>query len=57
MRNKLKESEKKQSLTVRLNPIVMGMLNQSQSNKSKYIEYLIYKDMRNNNIIEKDLML
>mgnify|MGYP000939204587 CR=1 FL=1 len=56
MRNKLKDSEKKMRLSIRINPIIMSELN-NISNKSKYIEYLIYLDMKNKNIIKNDIIL
>ena len=56
MRNKLNDGEKKMRLSIRINPIIMSELN-NISNKSKYIEYLIYLDMKNKNIIKNDIIL
>jgi len=57
MKKKLQDNEKKQGCSIRLHPTIMHKLNETQSNKSKYIEYLIYLDMRKNNVIDRDLML
>ena len=57
MKQKLKNGETKPALSIRLNPILMKKLNKYQSNKSKYIEWLIYLDFKKNNIIDENFML
>ena len=56
MRKKLNDNEKKQPVSVKVDPIIFEELNKMK-NKSKYIEYLIYQDMKNKNIIKQDIML
>jgi hypothetical protein len=56
MRQKLNENEKKQPISIKVDPIIFEELNKIK-NKSKYIENIIYQDMRKNNIITKDILL
>ena len=51
--NKLK-TKRKVSMTLDSN--VYDFLNQFE-NKSKYIEYLIYKDLKENGLLEKEIIL
>ena len=51
MRTKLKESDKKVTVTLTINPILMSIVNEQQPNKSKYIEWLIYQDLKNKKLI------
>lgn len=53
MKKKLKQSERKMKLTASINPILFKKLNEQHSNVSKHVEWLIYQDMRKNNIIEE----
>ena len=53
MRQKLKQSEKKARLTVSINPLLDKKLTELHSNVSKHVEWLIYQDMRKNNIVEE----
>lgn len=55
MRKKLTDKEKKVRITVTINPALAKVINQ-YSNVSKYIEWLIYKDLRDKNEI-KDMPL
>jgi len=56
MRKKLNENEKKQPISIKVDPILFDELNKIK-NKSKYIEYLIYQDMKNKNVIKQDIIL
>jgi hypothetical protein len=57
MRKKLNENEKKQPISIKVDPVIYEKLNENFKNKSKYIEHLIYQDMKKNNIITNDLIL
>ena len=46
----------KRKVSLRLEPKVYDFLNQFE-NKSKYIEYLIYKDLKENGLLEKEIIL
>ena len=52
MRKKLKETEKKVKLTCTINSTIFNKINELNSNVSKYVEWLIYQDLRKNNNIE-----
>ena len=56
MRKKLTQEEKKVKVTVTINPVLMNKVDEFISNKSKYIEWLIYKDLKNKDMI-KEMML
>jgi len=53
MRKKLKENEKKIKLTLSINPIIAIKTNELHSNVSKYVEWLIYQDLRKKNQINE----
>jgi hypothetical protein len=53
MRKKLKEEEKKVTLTITINPILYNKIDELHSNKSKYIERLITNDLLNNKHINE----
>lgn len=57
MRNKLKIEEKKVRLTITVNPELDKIISELHTNKSKYVEWLIYQDLRKNNTIKEDMML
>jgi len=53
MRKKLDEKEKKVTVTVSINPLIMQKVDELYNNKSKYIENLIAKDLfKNKHITE-----
>lgn len=52
----LKPNERKVKFTISINPKLFTKINTSQSNKSKYIEWLIYSDLKNKGQI-KDIMI
>jgi len=37
-------------------PEIIKFLEENFENKSKYVEYLIHKDMKDNNLIENDII-
>jgi hypothetical protein len=53
MRNKLKEEDKRVSLTVTLDPVIYIQIK-DEPNKSRYIEKLIYRDLLKNNKLNED---
>lgn len=57
MRKKLNDNEKKARVTISLNKQVAEILNTNYNNVSKHVEWLIYQDLKKNNIIDKDIML
>jgi len=57
MRKKLNEGEKKVTVTLTINPILMNKVNELYNNKSKYIERLIYNDLLDKNILSKDTII
>ena len=52
----LKPEERKIKFTISINPKVFNKMNINQSNKSKYIEWLVYNDLKNKSQI-KDMIL
>lgn len=56
-KNKLTPETRKIKFSITVNPILFNQINQLEPNKSKYIERLIYNDLINNNLINKDLIL
>ena len=56
MRKKLNDIDKKVKITFTLNPALAKIINELP-NRSKYIENVIYRDLKNNNMINKDIML
>jgi len=57
MKKKLNEEQRKPALSIRLNPKIMKIVNETQINKSKYIEFLIYKDLIKNKLIDENFIL
>jgi hypothetical protein len=55
-RKKLNEDEKKDKLSITMNIEVSKAAKEYQPNMSKYIEYLVYNDLRKNNKIN-DIIL
>lgn len=55
-RTKLIPGELKVKLSIRINPELSRIISELESNKSKYIEYLIYNDLKNKGKI-KEMML
>ena len=57
MRKKLSVDEKKVSVTLTLNPMIIKKVDELYNNKSKYVEKLIYKDLLINKHIDEDFEL
>lgn len=53
----MKKEITKEKVIFTLDPKLIDFLMNNFENKSKYIEYLIYKDMKENNLIEKELFI
>jgi len=53
----MKKEITKQKMILSLSPEVLNFLEQNFENKSKYIEYLIYKDMKENDLLKNDLFI
>ena len=56
MRKKLNIEEKRVTVCVSINPIIMKVIDNLHNNKSKYIEHVLYQDLLKKNQIEKDLL-
>lgn len=57
MRKKLTVDEKKVSVTLTLNPMLIKKVDELCNNKSKYVERLIYNDLLKKNKIDEDFEL
>ena len=53
----MKKKITKRRVVFTFNPIIIEFLNDNFENKSKYVEYLIYKDMKDNDLLKKDFMM
>jgi len=47
----------KRKVTVCLDPEILKYIEENFENKSKYVEYLIYKDLKANELLEKEIIL
>ena len=56
-RKKLKPEELKIKLSIRLNQDLFKLIQENYSNKSKYLEWLVYQDLLKNNKINKNFIL
>jgi hypothetical protein len=56
-RHILKEEEKKARLSITMNPLLTEILKENKTNYSKYIERLVYKDLKKDGHIKKDILL
>ena len=56
-RESLNPDERKIKFSVTINPILFNKIEKLETNKSKYVERLIYKDLLENNKISKDIIL
>ncbi|MCK9416495.1 hypothetical protein M0Q97_07550 [Candidatus Dojkabacteria bacterium] len=52
----MKKPKTKRKLSITLNDKIYLLLNNFE-NKSKYIEYLIYEDIKKNDLLKKDIIL
>lgn len=53
----MKKPITKKKVSITIDSKVSKYLNENINNKSKYIEYLIYKDLKDNNLMKKDIIL
>ncbi len=56
-RESLKPEERRIKFSVTINPILFNKIDELESNKSKYVEKLIYDDLLKNNKINKNTNL
>jgi hypothetical protein len=56
-KKKLPDGERKEKFTISINPELFKIVDESISNKSKYIEKLIYKDLLKNKKIDETFEL
>ena len=53
----MKKPITKRKISLRLDTKIYNFLEDNFENKSKYIEYLIYKDIKDNGMLEKEIIL
>jgi len=53
----MKKGITKSKLSIRLEPELLEWLNENYENKSKYIEWLIYQDLKEKGKFEKELYI
>lgn len=53
----MKKLKTKRKLSITLNEEIYQLLNDDFENKSKYIEYLIYQDVKKYGLLKKDIIL
>jgi hypothetical protein len=56
-RESLNPEQRKIKFSVTINPILFNTIDELESNKSKYVERLIYADLMKNKKIDKDVVL
>lgn len=56
MRKKLNDADKKQKISICISPVLMNAIN-NINNKSKYIEWLIYQDLKKNNKVDENVLI
>ena len=52
----MKKKITKNKVVFSFEPDIIQFLEKNFENKSKYVEYLIYKDMKDNNLIKNDII-
>jgi hypothetical protein len=55
-RHKMNEDEKKSKISITMNLEVCHAAKRYQPNMSKYIEYLVYQDLKKNNKIDETML-
>lgn len=55
-RHKMNEDEKKSKISITMNLEVCHAAKRYQPNMSKYIEYLVYQDLKKNNKIDEIML-
>jgi len=53
MRRKLTKTEKKVTMAITINPLLYKIISEEYTNKSKHVEWLIYKDLLKNNKVKE----
>jgi len=53
----MKKVKSKISISIAINVVLYEHLKENIDNRSKYIEYLIYQDLKSKNLIEKELYI
>ena len=53
----MKKPTTKRKVSITIGTEVYEFLEDNFENKSKYVEYLIYKDMKENGLLKKDIIL
>jgi len=53
----MKKKITKRRVVFTFEPQIIEFLNDNFENKSKYVEYLIYKDMKENDLLKKDFII
>jgi hypothetical protein len=53
----MKKKKLKNKVVLSFEPKIIKFLEKNFENKSKYVEYLIYKDMKEHMLIEKEIIL
>ena len=56
-RKKLNQEDLKTKLSIRINPKLFKLIEESQPNKSKYFEWLVYQNLLKNNKIDENFIL
>jgi len=52
----MKKKITKSKVVFSFEPEIIQFLSENFENKSRYVEYLIYKDMKDNNLIKNDII-
>jgi len=56
IKRKMKKKITKSKLVFTFPPDLIEFLEENFENKSKYVEYLIYKDMKDNNLLKNNVL-
>ena len=52
----MKKKITKSKVVFSFEPEIIKFLEENFENKSKYVEYLIYKDMKDNNLVKNEII-
>lgn len=53
----MKKEVTKEKVVLSLRPDLIDFLKDNFENKSKYVEYLIYQDIKDNNLLKNDIFI
>ena len=53
----MKKKKTKGKVVFSFDPVIIDFLKENFTNKSKYIEYLIQRNMKENGLLKKDIIL